>query len=269
MELLAESPPPSAQIGALWIGLGVAFFYGLHVKFTVAAPRFVAKSSASARARWRWANIATSCTHAAITGAGALLSFCWYPESAKNIVFGFTKFGHGLAAFSLGYFLVDSVDLFLNDDKKATRNELFIHHGFILACFGLAVFTGRYVPYAQLALLSEVNSVFLHARQLMLLQGVSKHNLVYRLNSLVNLGTFLTFRLSVLVWMAQWLFRNRDVIPATAFSLGSIALPVIIVMNVILLVRLVNSDYRSQGRTVSKSILQAPVEMDLPAQKWT
>ena len=46
----------------------------------------------------------------------------------------------------------------------------------------------KYVGYAVVALTAEVNSIFLHTRQLMLLVKVDKLNSMYRLNSLINIG---------------------------------------------------------------------------------
>ena len=60
----------------------------------------------------------------------------------------------------------------------------------IITCFGIAVFTKLYVGYAVLALVVELNSIFLHLRQLLQTCGFSRSNQYYRLNSLVNLGKY-------------------------------------------------------------------------------
>ena len=59
----------------------------------------------------------------------------------------------------------------------------------VISCFGLSEMTRQYVGYATCALLVEVNSVFLHLRQLLIIQGFSRLNSTYRLNSLFNIGT--------------------------------------------------------------------------------
>jgi hypothetical protein len=102
-----------------------------------------------------------------------------------------SKYFHQILVFlSSGYFIYDTLDLLFNDKKKGLKNELFIHHGFIIACFGLTVATSKYIPFAQFALLCEVNSIFLHARQLMIIRGVPKSQAVYRLVSVLNIGKF-------------------------------------------------------------------------------
>ena len=44
--------------------------------------------------------------------------------------------------------------------------------------------------YAVVALLVELNSIFLHSRQLMQMLGFSREDSVYRLNSLANIGKY-------------------------------------------------------------------------------
>jgi len=59
-----------------------------------------------------------------------------------------------------------------------------------MLCFGTAVLLRLYVGYAVVALVVEVNSVFLHTRQLMLICQVDKSSNIYRFNSLANIGEF-------------------------------------------------------------------------------
>ena len=44
--------------------------------------------------------------------------------------------------------------------------------------------------YSVLALIVELNTIFLHLRQLLQTCGVPKSNQYYRLNSLINLGEY-------------------------------------------------------------------------------
>ena len=60
----------------------------------------------------------------------------------------------------------------------------------MILCFGLAVVSRQYLGYALVALLIEVNSVFLHVRQMLIVQGMVKHAKPYRLNSLLNVGEY-------------------------------------------------------------------------------
>lgn len=76
--------------------------------------------------------------------------------------------------------------------------------------------------YAMVALFVEVNSIFLHIRQLFNITGVDKEEPMYRLNSILNIGTFVVFRIAVLGWMTRWLVIHRDDISLPVYTLGSI-----------------------------------------------
>ena len=86
----------------------------------------------------------------------------------------------------------------------------------------------QYVAYGGLSLMVEVNSIFLHTRQLFIISGEPKSSLRYRTNALLNIFTFLTFRILLLGWMTRWLTVNRDRIPLIIFTIGSVGLAVIV-----------------------------------------
>ncbi|KAH9487582.1 TLC domain-containing protein 2 [Bulinus truncatus] len=109
----------------------------------------------------------------------------------------------------------------------------------------VAVGTRHYVGYAVVALLAEINSVFLHLRQLLQICGVSKLNPWYRVNSFVNLGTFIVFRILLLSWMTRWLVINKNSVPLLFYTVGSIGLAVMVAMNIVLFYRLLHSDLKA------------------------
>ena len=84
------------------------------------------------------------------------------------------------------------------------------------------------MAYGGLSLMVEVNSIFLHTRQLFIISGEPKSSLRYRTNALLNISTFLTFRILLLGWMTRWLTVNRDRIPLIIFTIGSVGLAVIV-----------------------------------------
>ena len=86
-----------------------------------------------------------------------------------------------------------------------------IHHGMVVLCFGIAVSTRTYVAYAALSLVVEINSVFLHARQLMTIGGLPKSSWIYRTNAIMNVSTFVLFRILLLGWMTRWLSTYGDI----------------------------------------------------------
>lgn len=72
--------------------------------------------------------------------------------------------------------------------RRPSTYELLIHHILVIICFALAVITKYYQGYALVALLVEVNSIFLHIRQLFIIQGWQKSYIIYKINSYFNLG---------------------------------------------------------------------------------
>lgn len=100
----------------------------------------------------------------------------------------------------------------------------------------------RYVGFAVVALLVEVNSVFLHLRQTLRMAGLATSTL-YRVNSIINLGTYVVFRINTLAWMTRWLVLNRDNVPLLAYTLGSVGLAIMTVMNIVLFYRLLRGDF--------------------------
>ncbi|XP_054270146.1 TLC domain-containing protein 2-like [Macrosteles quadrilineatus] len=197
----------------------------------------------SKRQQWKWRNIANSLIHSVITGCGACVCFYQSPEIRKDLISKWTFSSHCLLAVSTGYFIYDMLDMMINDPKSKTY-ELILHHVLVISCFTLAITTYNYEGYGLMALLVEVNSVFLHIRQLMIIQNWNRKTFVYRLNSSLNLGTFVVFRILTMGWMTRWLIQHRYDLTTFAFKLAGISLAVIMVMNIVLLLRVLKSDYR-------------------------
>jgi len=161
---------------------------------------------------------------------------------AEDLISTYSNSAHLLVSISVGYFIYDFMDMAFYHRKRSSY-ELMIHHICVISCFGLSEMTRQYVGYATCALLVEVNSVFLHLRQLLIIQGFSRLNSTYRLNSLFNIGTFLVFRIITLLWMTRWLVVHRDMVPLFAYTLGSIALAIIVLMNIVLFFRILHVDF--------------------------
>lgn len=118
----------------------------------------------------------------------------------------------------------------------------------MILCFSLAVFTRYYIGYGLVSLLVEVNSTFLHWRQLLLLQGKPKSDSFYRKVSLVNLTTFVVFRVVPLGWMTRWLAMHGHTLPVVVYALGCVTMLCILVMSIILFFRLISADFYSSGK---------------------
>ncbi|KAM3616297.1 uncharacterized protein V6R79_015674 [Siganus canaliculatus] len=203
------------------------------------------------RNAWKWRNISASFVHSFITAIWAVLCFFLHPQMAEDLIETHSVFSHALVSFSIGYFIYDFFDMLLN--QKLTQSwELLFHHLVVITCFGLSVLSCRYVGFSVVALLVEINSVFLHLRQMLRMASIAKGTL-YRVNSIVNLGTYVVFRINTLAWMTRWLVLNRDNVPLVAYTLGSVGMAIMTAMNIVLFCRLLRSDFlKSSNREAKK-----------------
>ncbi|KAE8622569.1 hypothetical protein XENTR_v10005292 [Xenopus tropicalis] len=224
------------------VGASFAFFRLLNKELH----RLVPPPSSALRNPWKWGNIWTSFVHSLITGSWALLGFYLHPEMAEDLISTHSLFSHSLVAVSIGYFIHDFLDM-LQNQKLHQSWELLFHHTVVITCFGISVVLHHYVGFAVVALLVEINSIFLHLRQILLMANLLKTTF-YRLNSLLNLGTYVIFRISTLAWMTRWLVLNRDNIPLVIYTIGSVGMAIMTVMNIILFCRLLRSDFLKSTR---------------------
>ncbi|KAM9320640.1 TLC domain-containing protein 2 [Gastrophryne carolinensis] len=195
---------------------------------------------------WKWRNVSTSLVHSLLTGTWALLGFYVHPEMAEDLISTHSCFSHSLIAVSIGYFIHDFVDM-LQNQKFHQSWELLFHHTVVITCFGISLLLHRYIGFAMVALLVEINSIFLHLRQILLMANQVKTT-VYRVNSLLNLGTYVVFRICTLAWMTRWLVLNRDNIPLHLYTIGSVGMAIMTVMNIVLFYRLLRSDFLKSTR---------------------
>ncbi|NWY65337.1 TLCD2 protein, partial [Erithacus rubecula] len=205
--------------------------------------RLVPPPPSARHKRWKWRNIWTSLAHSALPGTHSLspCRFYLHPELSHDLVSKHPPGAHSLVAVSVGYFLEDFVDMLCNQ-KLHQSWELLFHHSVVIICFGIAVLLHQYVGFALVALLVEINSIFLHLRQILLMANLV-HTTCYRLNSLINLGTYVVFRMATLAWMSRWLFLNRHNVPPAAHAVGTLGMAIMTPMNIVLLYRLLRSDF--------------------------
>nr|XP_026691796.1 TLC domain-containing protein 2-like [Ciona intestinalis] len=198
--------------------------------------------------QFRWYNITVSLLHSTITSLGALYCFYLDPDLTSDISRRFTPAAHLISCLSTGYFVYDFTEA-IKRKKISSTWEIIIHHTVVIICFGIAVFSHQYVSYVIVALLCEINSVFLHARQLLNLSGVSPCSGVYRFNGILNISTYVLFRICTLAWMTRWIVLHRSSIPQPFQTAGILGMMVMTVINVILFARLLFKDYVSSGVT--------------------
>lgn len=180
--------------------------------------------------------------------------YCFWqvPAMKKDLINSYSVSAHGAISLSVGYFMYDFLDMAIHDHKRSI--DLLIHHCLVISCFGLSVCTRYYQGYSLVALLVEVNSIFLHLRQLMLLYGVQKSSKMYQLNGIFNIATFVVFRVFTMGGMFHWLLTHRTDLTVTVFGLGVFSLLVIMGMNFQLLFRVWKSDYKKRPTKSNHSV---------------
>ncbi|KAK3084464.1 hypothetical protein FSP39_013949 [Pinctada imbricata] len=231
---------PEEYNGALY-GLSVVVFSAL-IFYVLSKVSLLCAPHTAKNCIWKWKNISISFVHSCLSGIWSCYCFYDLPKLAEDMIKTHSVLSHTLISVSVGYFLYDCVDMMLYQRNRQSY-ELMGHHIVILVCFTIAIVTRMYVGYAVVALVIELNSIFLHLRQLFQICGLKKDNPFYRFNSVVNLGTFVIFRISIMAWMSRWMLINKDLIPLVFYTLGSIGLAVMMVMNIILFYRLLQSDF--------------------------
>ena len=123
---------------------------------------------------------------------------------------------------------------------------------------GLTYFLYKHslVGFGMLACLIEVNSVFLHSRMLILMYGYPKTSLIFRVNNIFNLLTYLTFRMISLIYTVKFAFEDCAYITVLWCYWFRFMALTLFVVNTILFYRLLKSDFLPKGyksRSVDQS----------------
>ncbi|TPP57289.1 TLC domain-containing protein 2 [Fasciola gigantica] len=134
-----------------------------------------------------WRTSVISAVHAIVTGLGSLIGFYMTPGLSDDLIESSSLFTINLVSYSVGYFLMDVIHMYLFSKTKGTV-ELIVHHVVIILCFSSSLYSGKYVGYSVVALLIEINSVFLHLRRISKYLCIPKENIFSRILCFANIG---------------------------------------------------------------------------------
>jgi hypothetical protein len=95
----------------------------------------------------------------------------------------------------------------------------------------------------------EMNSIFLHIRQLMVIQSADPMSLSYRAVAVLNIVTFVALRIVMIGWMTFWIAVNMHLLPAYYVMLSFFGLGTITAMNMPMFARLIKKDFCAVKRT--------------------
>ncbi|XP_026221531.1 TLC domain-containing protein 1 [Anabas testudineus] len=194
---------------------------------------------------WKWRNLSVSMVHSLLTGTWAVTCAVVWPETLSNIYTNHTPLSYVLVCVSTGYFVQDAADIIMTGHARGSW-EFLLHHSLVIWCFLYALYTQLYVAGAVVALFVEVNSVTLHLR-LMLKLAVAQSSPLYHVNKVVNLFTYVTFRLSTQFYLTWYIIYNYSWLNHSPYFLVSI-----MVMNIMILIyfyRLLRADFFPRSKS--------------------
>lgn len=194
---------------------------------------------------WRWRNLSVSIVHSLLSGTWAVTCVLVWPETLKDLPLYHTPLSYLLVCVSTGYFMQDVCDIIFSGYSRGSW-EFLLHHAMVLGCFMYTLFTQVYVAGAVVALFVEVNSVTLHLRMLLKLAGAHSTPL-YHINKVVNILTYVVFRLLTQFYLTWYILHNYSKLPHVEFFLSCM-----MAMNIMMLIyfyRLLRSDFFSKSKS--------------------
>ncbi|PIK61317.1 putative TLC domain-containing protein 2-like [Apostichopus japonicus] len=178
-----------------------------------------------------------------------------YPELRGDLIHSSAKLAEFLIALSVGYFFYDGFDLLLFGTLQRAWPVL-LHHGLVMGSFLYLLYHSYCTPCAVLALLVEVNSVFLHGRQLLLMAGIEKSSAIFRVVRGANLVSFVVLRFGLITYFFAFMFVNRSILYTRVLECMVPLIAAMAVINVILFWRLLKSDvFQSKNGQNQREVL--------------
>lgn len=223
------------------IGYGIIVFTVIFFQIVNQIVQRYGRSPTTDENTWKWRNLFVSWIHACIVGTWDLSCFYFYPELVTDLIAFHNLYLYSMVAFSTGYFVHDFIDIVVNK-KLADMWEVIPHHFAVAGMFFYNVVTSRCIAYNVVALLAEVNTIFLHARKLLQMARVPYNHILYRANAGVNLITFVLCRFGGLAWIIIGMFIWGNRVTPLYYYVLAVAMFVMWVTNIMLFRRLVLSD---------------------------
>ncbi|KAK4472572.1 hypothetical protein MN116_003812 [Schistosoma mekongi] len=234
-------PPLNVGCGTICIVLSVTFFNAVDYVLRGFNPP-TAVASKGSLAIWKWRNMVVSWLHAILIGTWDILCFYYYPDLMHDPVEHVVPFTYYMVAISTGYFMYDFWDM-CTQRQVFRMWELTLHHFAVLSAFIYNVLSIRYIAYTIIALLAEVNSIFLHTRKLMQMHKVHKKSLSYRFNAVLNLLTFAGCRGFALLRISYGMYMNPEKMTPFYTALLGTSMLIMNLLNPVLFYILLRNDF--------------------------
>ncbi|XP_022343460.2 TLC domain-containing protein 2-like [Crassostrea virginica] len=242
-ELLSQSHDVDQRMAVLMIVCSVSFFGLLNISLSKA----ITPPKSATHDPWRWRNLCVSWIHAILCGCWDLVCFIVYPEMLDDLVAHINYFTYMLVAFSTGYFLYDAFDMYINN-RLLHDWGVTVHH-FIVVIFFLHNILMKYaIGFSCVALLAEVNGIFLHARKLMQIFQFGFDHKLYVINKYTNLMTFVACRMFPIGRIFYGVAYECQALTPPVVRTFLCLLTIMAVINMVLLWRICKSDVLSTSR---------------------
>nr|CAH8832931.1 unnamed protein product [Trichobilharzia regenti] len=221
--------------------LAFALFYSIDYVFRTFQPEIKDVQSTYALTRFR--NYSISVIHAVISGLSSLICLCAYPDLVYNIIESENVFAYHIMGFATGYFVHDIYHNICGGVGLRSL-EIILHHITVLTCFFVVSSYRILVCYALFGLLMELNSIFLHARQVLIFLNIAPRSLAYRVNAVANIITFIIFRICLTLSLFAWAILNRHKLPVVVSWILISSFTIFTIMNLVLFWRVITAEQR-------------------------
>uniref|UniRef100_A0A0R3RL29 TLC domain-containing protein n=1 Tax=Elaeophora elaphi TaxID=1147741 RepID=A0A0R3RL29_9BILA len=191
--------------------------------------------------RWRISNEAVSLGHSVVSGFWALYAIIVYPKLIEDMVNYTNTMAHYLLIVSTGYLIHDLTDLVINEQSLRII-ELLFHHIVVLIAFGTNYATNKFLGVVICGLLMELNSIFLHSRSMLNLYRVDKSSTPFRIIALLNIVTFIVFRMAVSTYLLYWQITTAWKMVWYLILVTFVVIVSLAVTNIVLLYRVLAAD---------------------------
>ncbi|CAB3405565.1 unnamed protein product [Caenorhabditis bovis] len=114
-----------------------------------------------------------SFTHATISALGCLCSLATDWNYVREPYDYHKHYAEYVFLFSMGYFIYDLADMYIHGELENSK-EYLVHHSLVIISFTIILMTGRLFGLAMIALLVEVQTIFLHLRTMVRIAYGSK-----------------------------------------------------------------------------------------------
>lgn len=220
----------------MWIVFGSSVFFVLF-RWNIlpqCTPKYVVGMTKPQQLTWY--NTVVSLLHSLLCSVFLVAMFIYYASEVSlslssstklelDWIHGTNDFAFWILAISTGYFAYDLWDMVLSGLYRESI-EIIVHHVLVITCYLCALSKTIGHAYLILALVCEINSVFLHLRKLMVMMMRSQQSTAastYQTNALYRhlwyglWGSFFVFRLVPHLGIALMVYQKQAEFPQPGF----------------------------------------------------